>query len=215
MRNRHRCAAMGALLAAFLIAVSCPLQAATTETERQAIGKVVQLIVDDLRQKSFPDVTNVAVVPLRKDPDSYATDALRSAITRTQYRVFTRDDKEWDALLAEIEWGVRKEDVMDEATIQRFGSIEGVDAILFGQVWDLDTDEHGLFSKARISVHLADVETGQVLWGSGPVDAEMQLGWRQMAYRYWHIPAAVIAALIVLLVLRAMFRMIKRANRPL
>ena len=78
------------------------------------------------------------------------------------YKFYIRDQQKWDDLVSEIEFGKRREDVMDKSTIAEFGDIKGVQAILDGQIMEARvTDEGGFF---RVAMFLTNVETGEQMW---------------------------------------------------
>lgn len=113
----------------------------------------------------------IAVLPLAGDRAELST-LLRSELVRYSdyYEFYVRNDAEWNGLLSEIEFGDRRGDVMDAATIQKFGKVKGVDAILYGAVREASTEENG-DGRVRLNLMLADVETGQQLW-AGMIEGE-------------------------------------------
>lgn len=195
--------------------------AATREDEvlQRATDDAVTQIRESLAKADFPGVKNVAVLPLADDVDGYATSAVKSAVTETPYSVVTRNDETWRKLLSEIERGVKQEDVMDPTTVQKFGQIQGVDAILYGKVWDSKMNMWSVRGQMKLSLFLADVETGKVLWSSGPVTGESFVHWSDALAQFWRFPVLLIGGLVVLivllLILRAIIRGIKHASRPL
>lgn len=81
---------------------------------------------------------------------------------------FTRDDNEWSILLNEVEFGDLRGDVMDKATIEKFGgTIKGVQAYLYGKVLEAGNSESGAIFRA--SMTMAEISTGKILW-SGIVE---------------------------------------------
>lgn len=210
---------VAAVLAAAILTAATPVLADDEETLQRATDEAIQKIGADLGRTKFPKIKSVAVVPLRGDANEYATTSLRSAVTKTPYGLFTREDDTWNTLLAEIEWGVSREDIMAPKTVQKFGKIEGVDAILYGFLWDRDVNLWSVRGHAKMSVQLADVETGQVLWSSGPVEGEAFIHWSDAVTRFWRYPlvliGAVVGLLIVLVVLRGIGRAVRHATRPL
>ena len=185
------------------------------ETLQRAIDTALQGLVQDLGQKTFEQIKSVAVVPLRGDEDGYATGRVRDAVTRTEYGLFTRNDETWDTLLAEIEWGVRREDVMNPDTVQKFGKVEGVDAIIYGRIWDRGVNLWSIRGHAKVSLVLADVETGQELWRSGPLAGEAFIHWSGALMQFWRYPLLLLVALFVLIVLAIVIRKHKKAYKPL
>ena len=211
--------AMMMVVIATAVCAASPAMAGEEERLQRSSDKAVRQIGEELARTAFPNVKHVAVMPLRGDIDDYATSILKSAVTKTSYSLFTRSDEVWDNLLAEIEWGVRREDIMDPKTVQKFGQIQGVDAILYGRIWDRGVNLWSIRGHIKLSVNLADVETGQILWSSGPVEAEAYIHWSDALTKFWRYPlliiGAVVGLIIVLLILRKITRAISHAMRPL
>ncbi|HUW33973.1 MAG TPA: hypothetical protein VM223_20380 [Planctomycetota bacterium] len=203
------------VLVLLLLAVPLAARADDQEALQRATDSAIAKIADGLGKRNVADVKTVAVVPLRGDEGDYATSGLRSATTKSSYGVFTRDDPTWDMLLGEIEWGTRREDVMDPATVQKFGKIAGVDAILYGRVWGSRINMWGLRAETKLTVTLADVETGQELWSSGPVTGEAYIHWSDALVQFWRYPLVLIGVIVGLAIIIALLRAIKHALRPL
>ena len=210
--RRHR---IGAVAVAALLLLAAGASASEDETIQRALDQAIARIGEDLSGVSADSVKHVAVIPVRGDADGYATSGLESAVTHTKFALFTRSEATWDDLLKEIEWGDRREDVMNPATIQRFGKIEGVDAILYGRIWDRSVNLWSVLGRVRMSVHLADVETGQILCSSGTVDGEAYIHWSDAVTQFWRYPLVLLAMLFVVAILGLFVRRIKRAYRPL
>lgn len=185
------------------------------ETIQRATDIAMQSVSRDLGGKSFTDVKSIAVVPLRGDPDGYVTERVRDMVTKTPYGLFTRSDDTWNTLLKEIEWGVRREDVMDPATVQKFGKIKGVDAILYGIVWAESVNMWSIRAHSKLSLVLADVETGQELWRSGPLEGEAYMHWSDAVTRFWQYPLLLLFAIVLLFVVLVVAAKLRRAYRPL
>jgi hypothetical protein len=73
---------------------------------------------------------------------------------------FMREPEDWKKLVKEIEFAQKRGDIMNKSTIQRFGSIEGVDALLYGEVREAGAKDEDS-SIVRLTLVLADVETGE------------------------------------------------------
>lgn len=118
--------------------------------------------IQEITERSFP-INNIAFVGLSNDR-SDLSHVFRSGLLRVPgvYNFFTRDNSEFNLIVKEIEFGERREDVMDSTTIKRFGKIKGVDALLYGKIQESTAEgTNGIF---RVALTLADVETGQLLW---------------------------------------------------
>lgn len=186
-----------------------------TVTLRLATDQAVSQAADQLAHTNFQGVKKVAVVPLRGDNDGYATTTLKSAITRTPYELFARDDAEWNDLLREIQWGVQREDVMDAETVKRFGRIKGVDAIMFGTIWDRSTNMWGTRGRVKLTVYLGEVETGRILWSSGPVESDAYIHWSDAVTQFWRYPALLMVVIGVVFLFLVFAFILRRSFRPL
>ena len=184
------------------------------ETLQRATDAALAELAQNLGQKHLEQVKSVAVVPLRGDMSGYATSCVRDAVTRTEYGLFTRSDQTWDTLLAEIDWGVRRADVMNPETVQKVGKVEGVDAIVYGQIWDLGVNLWSIRGHVKVSLVLADVETGQELWRSGPLAGEAFMHWSDALLQFWHYPLLLLIVLLVLIILLIGVRKLKKAYKP-
>lgn len=185
------------------------------ETLQRAAEQSVEKITPALAQTSFKGVKNVAVVPLRGDMDGYITERVRDSVTHTPYSLFTRSDSAWDLLLKEIEWGAKREDIMNPETIKKFGRIEGVDAILYGIVWDDTVSLWSIRGHVKMSLILADVETGQELWRSGPLEGEAYMHWSDAITQFWRYPLLLLGGIFGLGVLAVVVWRVRRVFRPL
>lgn len=94
------------------------------------------------------------------------TPVLEAEMTRYSgpFEFFTRKEKDWNVLVSEIEFGERKSDIMDQATIQKFGSIQGVSALLYGDIREVSVVDG--VGTVRLTVKLGDVQTGKILWSA-------------------------------------------------
>ncbi len=117
------------------------------------------------------ELKRIAVLPLGNDSEGL-TLLLRSELVNYSgdFEFFVRNDAEWNLLLKEIEFGDRRGDVMDASTIQKFGNVKGVDAVLYGSVREASPFANG-DGLVRLNLMLADVETGQQLW-AGMIEGE-------------------------------------------
>jgi|GEM_PF-4498722 len=111
----------------------------------------------------------IAMLPLVNDTQRLYP-VVRAELSRYPglYEFYVRDDAEWSVLLSEIEFGDRRGDVMNPATIQKFGRIPGVSALLYGSVREasVDADGNGI---VRLALTLSEVETGRQLWSGNVV----------------------------------------------
>lgn len=122
-------------------------------------------------QSANVSVGRIAMLPLVNDTQ-HLYPVVRAELARYSglYEFYVRDDREWNVLISEIEFGDRRGDTMDAATIQKFGRIPGVAALLYGSVREASVDAEGN-GIVRLALTLAEVETGRQLW-SGHVEGE-------------------------------------------
>ena len=167
-------------------------------TDKAVEGAAMEA-VSKINAAKLGDVKSVAVLPLwNDDADGYAADMVKSQLSSSGVQVLARSEKEWDPLLEEIKWNMKREDIMDASTVQRFGKIRGCDAVLYGTVREVARSLWGFRGSARLSLHIADVETGQIVWSSGPVEGEAFSHWSDVIVRFWNYPLLWVVVLVVI-----------------
>ena len=127
---------------------------------QKAAQDAVEKIEAKLKQQGI-EAGNIAFLPLFDDQSAIYS-VVRAELTGVDsgLKFFMRESSDWDKLVKEIEFGQKRGDIMNKSTIQRFGDVEGVDALLYGEVREAgekDDDE----SIVRLTLVLADVETGE------------------------------------------------------
>lgn len=168
-----------------------------------------------------PKIKSFAVLPLQRDiDDDYVALQLRNKFTEIcgpqGLQLYTRMDADWNRLLQEIAWADNVGDTMDQSTIQKFGRIKGVQALVFSRITGVSrTEKEGV--KLRLNVQVFEVETGQQIWGREivalnegslvPVDFQFLRDYRQ-----WVVWAG--AALVGLIVLIVLMKLVAKASRP-
>lgn len=158
-----------------------------------------------------------AILPLQSDIEGgYFTMQLQNFFSRLGssggYELYARDDGQWTALLQEIEWGDAFGDTMDPGTVQKFGRIQGVQALIVGRVTGISLDANGK-PQVRVGLQAFEVETGRQLWGGeerGTVTTEPKSGVDTIPGGWLTVAGGIIALLILFGILRA----IGRAARP-
>jgi len=112
-------------------------------------------------KKDGVNAGNIAFLPLFNDNGGIYP-VVRAELTSVDsgLEFFMREPADWKKMVKEIEFGQKRSDIMNKSTIQSFGKIEGVDALLYGEVREAgekDADS----SIVRITLYLANVETGE------------------------------------------------------
>jgi hypothetical protein len=188
----------------------------------EAIG---QLVDEFAVQASTFQSKRFAILPLKRDlDDGYLTLQLQNRFTtagaKAGIELYTRDNTTLNSLLSEIQWGQDFGDTMDTATIQKFGRITGVQAIVFSR-FDVTPGKDGAII-VRVNMQAYEVETGRTLWGAekkaeqaGKITPKTAIEEAKDAVNssraYWKPAAIGFAALILVLWLLAKVR---RASRP-
>jgi hypothetical protein len=145
-----------------------------------AVNQACEKAAQDLAKTDLKDIRNIAVMPFwGQDQDGYVSDTFKSYLTRLSVPVVARTKPEWDQLLGEIKWESLREDSMNPETVQRFGKIEGCDAIVYGNVRQRMVDKGKMSAQVNMTLHMADVETGKLIWSSGPVEDSVKVSWDQ------------------------------------
>ena len=155
---------IGLLTAALLLPVM--VQAQTMQDEvRQAIGTVGTDVQAALQKSAaIPKNQPVALLPIANDPGLYVAGILKNAITATGMTcIEAKDDPFMDEVLKEVEWSERKSDMLDPATLTKFGKLKAAKLLMYGTVRDVAFDGRKGF--VEIELHVSAIETKQHLWG--------------------------------------------------
>jgi hypothetical protein len=159
-----------------LAATAAPAATGPASLQRaldQTINEVAREAAQKLKATDFPDITTIAVLPLwgdcRAETKAYIVNMIQSQIIGGRYRVLERDAKIWDALLEEIAWNTRREDVMTAETVQKFGKVAGCDAIVFGTVRECAFYLDSGRAITRLTLKMSVVQTGEARWSSGEI----------------------------------------------
>ena len=149
-------------------ALACIAMASSlTAAERQLDYAVEDAAYETIKQLTKADlpVRSIAFLGLFGERHDLA-EAFRAGLIQVPgvYEFYTRNEAEWNKLVSEIEFGVRKEDIMDPTTIQSFGDVKGVEALLYGSIMEAGVE--GSNAIVRLAMTLARVTTGQLLWSA-------------------------------------------------
>ena len=181
----------------------------------EALESAVAAAMADLQTSGLDTALTIAVVPIDGDDEMRCYDLVQIGLTAGGYKVFNRQPHEWHPLLEEISWGQRRSDIMDAETIQRFGDVKGVDAVLYGRLLDVTTEKApdgatDLFS-VRLNLHASVVETGEHAWGASVVGRSTPPAPIPFYIRHGLTLALIGGGVLLLLIIG---RMVTRASRP-
>jgi len=167
-------------------------------------------------------VQTYAVLPVQRDVEGgYVAQQVRNLFTQIcgeeGFKLYSRMDAEWGSLLKEIAWGETLADTMDPATVQKFGRIQGVQALVFPRITGVTvTETKG--AKVRLNLQVFEVETGEQLWGREVVmtqdGAFVPLGLNAAVGNYKQWILVIGGGLLGLLVLVMILRWIGQASTP-
>ncbi len=132
----------------------------------RAVDAAATKTINDLtRSSQTAGIKSIAFFGLKGGEGHYSS-LFQAAMAKSSSRFtfYTRDEKLWDKLVGEIEFGEKREDVMSKESVQKFGKISGVQAYMYGRVLeaDINSDGNAVF---RVSLTLSEVETGRFIWG--------------------------------------------------
>ncbi len=114
--------------------------------------------------KSVPAGKPVAILPISGDTTGYAAGLLKEALVKAgKTCVEGKEDPMWGAILKEIEWDERKEDILDAATIDKFGKLKSAQYLMYGCI-----RRHGASDRyvlLELELHVSCVATKEHVWG--------------------------------------------------
>lgn len=223
-RFRGRIGAGVALALGFL---AVPALADDTDTLHRATDLVMQEIArllneGVLNKAQFEGVERVAVARLGGDKDGYATDALKRAIVEAGFKLYSRDEPEYNRLLKEMTFVAEYGDLMGDSAdgkdmgelLAQFEKFPDVDAIVLGRISDQKVNLWSIRGTVTASINLGGTKTLE-LWPSGPVTGEAYIHWSDALMQFWRYPLVLFGMLVILLILVIFLARLKKAYRPL
>ncbi|HOG49650.1 MAG TPA: hypothetical protein PKY10_03595 [Lentisphaeria bacterium] len=150
---------------ALLFAAASAVQSQVTDIQaREALRNAADQAVSSLDVADVAGAKTIALLPLGRDVDGVLASALKSAISAAELAcVEAKDDPFFEEIMKQVEWDERKEDMLDEATITRFGRLQAGQLLLYGWIRQCDVSQRRAY--AEIELHLSSVETKRHLWG--------------------------------------------------
>ncbi len=149
-----------------ILAVSIPLRVSASFDEeiRLALQSVIKEAGQSLGDAGLPDGLAVGVLPVTGDRGQLIESRLRTALSAAGMNVVAiREDPLWDRIWQEIEHSVRRDDILDPATLSQFGRLQGTQLLLYGSVRQADVSGDRVY--VEIDLHLSEIETARYLWG--------------------------------------------------
>ena len=147
-----------------------------TAEERDLLINLAADVSAALKESGIAADVPISALPFPGDRDRYLEGLLKNAVTAAGLNyVEGRGDPMWDAIVNEIIWDWRKNDVLDEATLTKFGRLQAARRLLYGHIIVERDDEDEL--RAELWLHISSVETKQHLWGRTFVKRPGQYLW--------------------------------------
>lgn len=114
--------------------------------------------------KDVPADKAVAILPMSDDDGGYVAGLLKNALVAAgKTCVEGKEDPMWGAILKEIEWDERKEDILDAKTLDKFGRLKSAQYLLYGAVRRHEAARR--YVLIELELHLSCVATKQHVWG--------------------------------------------------
>ena len=152
-----------AIVAASVVA-SATDSATLVDGFRLAVKDAVGEAGASLRASKRPSNAAVAILPISGDEDGWLAGQLKIALTDAgKTCVEGKEDPMWDAILKEITWDARKEDILDAATLDKFGKLKSAQYLLYGFVRRLSASERHVL--VELELHASCIATKQHVWG--------------------------------------------------
>jgi hypothetical protein len=177
---------------------------------KAAISKLMQ---EYAQSKGDESLASFIVLPLQRDLDqNYFTAQFENAFVKhagADARLYTRNDAAVAEMLKQIAWGQNYQDVLDQSTIQKLGSVVDAQAILFPRL-DISVDPSGAI-RARANMQIHERKTFRIHWGD---EAQAVIEPRYTSDDIIRLLGWTAAGLAVFLILFKLVSAIRRAARP-
>ena len=158
---------MKKLLYLFMAFAVSPLFAAGLDVDNDEVRLAVYDALDQARiaLKSAPfGKRTVAVLPFPGDKAGLFTGKLKNLLTAAGFSCIEgKEDPMWNEIIKEIAWDERKDDILDPATLVKFGKLKAAQILLYGKVAVLDKNSDRIY--AEIELHATDLTTKRHIWG--------------------------------------------------
>ena len=134
------------------------------EHYRQAVQGALTDAQAALRTAAIPADAAVAILPVAGDQDGWIAGQLKIALTAAGKRcVEGKEDPMWNEILKEITWDTRKADMLDPATVDRFGKLKSAQVLLYAFIRGTSRNERCVFFE--VELHATSIAEKRHLWG--------------------------------------------------
>ena len=144
-----------------MLLAACHLSAA--DAVQQALEGAFAQAENALKTAPFGK-KSIAILPFAGDRTALFAGKLKNILTRAGFVcVEGKEDPMWDEILKEIAWSERKDDILDPATLVKFGKLKGAQILLYGKVRELNKNAERIY--IELELHATDIATKQHIWG--------------------------------------------------
>ncbi len=151
------------LLFIFACAWQVGAQMAEWEFDQLAVREAVAMAEGSLKRAPFGN-NPVALLPLQGDVDGVMAAALKNLLTKNGFNcVEGKEDPMWNEIIKEVEWDERKDDILQPATVVRFGKLQAAKILVYGGIRTIDQNAYRVY--AEVDLHATNLETKQHIWG--------------------------------------------------
>jgi hypothetical protein len=178
---------------------------------------IENVLADFVKKRGGESLKSFVLLPLTEDVEGgYFTEKFQSVLAdkgrSAGYKLYTREDADIGKLLDEIRWGENFGDTMDQATIQKFGNIKGVQAVIVPRMSISKID--GVIT-VRASIKGNEVETFANLAGCGEAKQIVEQSlWEKFLHNAVAYKAIIVLLSILVPVAFFVMRAFRNATRP-
>ena len=153
------------IVALAVMPASFALDARIKDEFRQAVQGAVMEAETALKAASaIPNDSSIAILPLKGDSDGWLAGQLKIALTRAgKTCVEGKEDPMFGAILKEIEWDARKDDILDPATLDKFGKLKSAQTLMYAFIRSANLTKRCAFFE--VELHATSIASKQHLWG--------------------------------------------------
>ena len=138
----------------------------TDDESRQALYNTIEQAADSIKNAPFGSKT-VAILPVRGVSGEFSSmlvHRLKNVVTKAGFTcVEGKEDPMWNEIIKEFAWDERKDDILDPATVAKFGKLKAAQILLQCRVMTIDKNNERVY--AEIELHATDIVTKQHIWG--------------------------------------------------
>ncbi len=156
---------MKKILILLLTVFSTAMWAQSIENDdvRQAVYGALDQAKAALAAAPFQGKT-VAILPIGGDSGALLAGRLKNMLTQLGFAcVEGKDDPMCEQILKEVAWDERKDDILDPATLVKFGKLKAAQILLYGKINVISRTEDRIY--AELELHATDIATKQHIWG--------------------------------------------------